>query len=220
MNNVKKYFVLNNCNALIAGGATGLGYEMAEGLLSVGCDVTIIGRTEERINSSANLLNDKYNSTCIGMTCDISDENSFLNVINHFASVNGDKLNIAINSAGFNIRNKIEDITLDEWESIQKVNLTGGFIFAKGVYPLLKNADFGRLINITSIFSKVSFPERASYSSSKGGLLQLTKTLAVEWADSKITVNCISPGPFLTDINKPVLDNPENYKASNNTNYA
>jgi NAD(P)-dependent dehydrogenase (short-subunit alcohol dehydrogenase family) len=134
-------------------------------------------------------------------------------VINHFASVNGDKLNIAINSAGFNIRNKIEDITLDEWESIQKVNLTGGFIFAKGVYPLLKNADFGRLINITSIFSKVSFPERASYSSSKGGLLQLTKTLAVEWADSKITVNCISPGPFLTDINKPVLDNPENYKA-------
>jgi len=213
MENEKNYFDLQNCTALIAGGATGLGYEMAEGLLSVGCNVIILGRTIERVKSSASALDDKYNSTCIGIPCDISDENSISDMLNKIVSENGDKLNIAINSAGFNIRNKIENVSIDEWESIQKINLTGAFLFSKGVYPLLNNADFGRLINVTSIFSKVSFPERISYSSSKGGLLQLTKTLAIEWANSNITVNCISPGPFLTDINKPVLDNPENYKA-------
>lgn len=185
---------------------------MAKGLLSSGCDVTIVGRTQKRVIEKANLLNDMFDSSCMGLVCDISNENSISNIINQISTLYGEKLNIAINSAGFNTRNRIEDVTLSEWESIQKINLTGGFLFAKGVYPLLKNADFGRLINITSIFSHVSFPERVSYSSSKGGLLQLTKTLALEWADSKITVNCISPGPFLTDINKPVLDNPENYK--------
>ena len=157
-------------------------------------------------------MNDKYNATCSGLVCDISNEISLSNMIDQVSSAYGNKLNIAINSAGFNIRNRIENVTLEEWESIQKVNLTGAFLFAKGVYALLKNADFGRLINITSIFSQVSYPERVSYSSSKGGLLQLTKSLAIEWADSKITVNSISPGPFLTDINKPVLDNPDNYR--------
>ena len=185
---------------------------MAKGLLSSGCDVTIIGRTENRVLKKAASLNDKFNSACKGLVCDISNENSMSNMISQISSAYEKKLSIAINSAGFNIRNRIEDVTLTEWEAIQKVNLTGAFLFAKMVYPLLKNAKFGRLINVTSIFSKVSFPERVSYSSSKGGLLQLTKTLAVEWADSNITVNCISPGPFLTEINRPVLDNPENYK--------
>jgi NAD(P)-dependent dehydrogenase (short-subunit alcohol dehydrogenase family) len=212
MRKTTNYFDLNKCSTLIAGGATGLGFEMAKGLLSVGCDVTIIGRTEERVKKSADILNEEYDSTCSGLKCDISDEKSLSNILERFSIENSGKLNVAINSAGFNIRNKIEDISLDEWESIQKVNSTGAFLFAKGVFPLLKNADFGRLINVASIFSQVSFPERVSYSSSKGSVLQLTKTLALEWADSRITVNSISPGPFLTDINKPVLDNPENYK--------
>ena len=185
---------------------------MSKGLLSSGCNVTIIGRSEKRVLEKANLLNDMYDSSCMGLVCDISNENSISEMIDQISALYEGKLSIAINSAGFNIRNRIENISLNEWESIQKINLTGGFLFAKGVYPLLKNANFGRLINITSIFSQVSFPERTSYSSSKGGLLQLTKTLALEWSDSKITVNSISPGPFLTDINKPVLDNPENYK--------
>ena len=82
MNNGKNYFDLQNCSALIAGGATGLGYEMAEGLLSVGCNVTIIGRSAERVKSSASELDAKYNSTCFGIRCDISDENSILDMMN------------------------------------------------------------------------------------------------------------------------------------------
>ena len=77
---------------------------------------------------------------------------------------------------------------------------------------LLKNADYGRIINITSIFSKVCYPERASYASSKGGLIQLTKTLALELSKFNITKNSISPGPMLTDINKKVLEDKINYE--------
>ena len=115
-------------------------------------------------------------------------------------------------SSGCNIRNPIQDITLEEWNKIISTNLTGAFLLAKYSYSLLKNSDFARLINITSIFSTVSFPDRTSYSSSKGGMLQLTKTLALELSDKNITVNSISPGPFLTEMNKKVLDNPKNYQ--------
>jgi len=214
-NKMKKqplYFDFSNCNALIAGGSTGLGKEMAKGLLSLGCNVIIFGTNEDRVKRIANSLNQSYDANCSGLKCDISNEDSINKMVNDSSLIFDDKINIAINSAGFNIRNKIENITLEEWESIQKVNLTGAFLFARAVYPKLINAKFGRLINITSIFSSVSFEERSSYSSSKGGLLQLTKTLAIEWAKSNITVNCISPGPFLTEINKAVLDNPDAYK--------
>jgi len=125
----------------------------------------------------------------------------------------GGSLNIAINTAGFNIRNPIQDISLDEWESIQRTNITGAFLFSRESFPLLKAADWGRLIHITSIFSSRSYPDRLSYATSKGAQLQLVRTLALEWATLGITVNGISPGPFLTEINKPVLDNPENYKS-------
>ena len=92
------------------------------------------------------------------------------------------KLNIAINLAGIHMRNPINKVSLEEWETVQRINLTGGFLFAKELYALLCNAEFGRLINLTSIFSSRSYKDRVSYSSSKGGLLQLTRTLAIEWA--------------------------------------
>ena len=110
MRKTTNYFDLNKCSTLIAGGATGLGFEMAKGLLSVGCDVTIIGRTEERVKKSADILNEEYDSTCSGLKCDISDEKSLSNILERFSIENSGKLNVAINSAGFNIRNKIEDI--------------------------------------------------------------------------------------------------------------
>ena len=206
------YFDFENCNAVIAGGGSGLGYEMAKGLLSYGCNVIIIGRNKSKLEKSVKKLNKISESFCDSVACDISDENSLNNAFQKIRNIFKNKLNIAINSAGFNIRNKITDVTLKEWQSIINVNLSGAFLFAREFYPILNNANFGRLINIASIFSSISFSDRSSYSSSKGGVLQLTKTLAIEWAKTKITVNSISPGPFLTDINKPVLDNPENYK--------
>ncbi len=86
------------------------------------------------------------------------------------------------------------------------------FLISKYSLDFLKKSKNGRLINFTSIFSSVSFEGRTPYASSKGGLLLLTKTLALEWAKHKITVNSISPGPFLTELNLPVLKDKKNYR--------
>ena len=211
MSDYQNIFNLSDCTAVVAGGASGLGLEMSKALLSHGCKVAIVGRTEERVSIVSEKLSQEYNNNCLGVVNDISNEKSIDDIVEVVSNTYNGKLNIAINSAGINVRNPITKVTLSEWEEIQKVNLTGAFLFAKGLFPLLLDSDFARLINITSIFSSRSFAGRVSYASSKGGLLQLTRTLAIEWADYSITVNSISPGPFLTDLNKPLLENPEQY---------
>jgi NAD(P)-dependent dehydrogenase (short-subunit alcohol dehydrogenase family) len=121
----------------------------------------------------------------------------------------GGQLNIAVNSGGTNIRNPIDQISLAEFEAVQRTNITGAFLFARTVHPYLKRAGWGRLIHITSIFSSRSFPGRTSYASSKGALLQLTRTLALEWATEGVTVNAISPGPIATEMMRPVIEDPQ-----------
>ena len=207
-----KYFDFTGSYALIVGGATGLGKEISRALLQNGCEIIIASRNQENLNSTKKELTESYGGTVHTISFDIMNENSVKEMIHETSEIVSGKLNIVVNSSGCNIRNPIQDITLEEWNKIISTNLTGAFLLAKYSYSLLKNSDFGRLINITSIFSTVSFPDRNSYSSSKGGMLQLTKTLALEWADKNITVNSISPGPFLTEMNKKVLDNPKNYQ--------
>ena len=205
-----KIFNFSGATALIAGGATGLGANMAEALLENGAEVIIASRSEGKVQAKVKELKSK--GKCHGRVLDLQKEASVQEMVDYVQSSLGGKLNIVINSSGINVRNPVEDIALSEWEDIQRTNITGAFLLSKAVLPLLRNADYGRLINITSIFSSRSFPHRLSYAVSKGGLLQLTRTLALEWAQYGITVNSISPGPFLTEINKPVLSNPENYK--------
>lgn len=206
-------FDFSGATALIVGGATGLGFVMAEALLAHGATVCISSRAEEKVKNGARELASHHDGRCVGIAADITNESSVKQLIDRLGAQFKGKLNIAINSAGTNIRNPIESISLEEWESIQRINMTGAFIFSKAIFPLLKTAGWGRLINITSIFSTRSFPHRLSYAVSKGGLLQLTRTLALEWAPYGITVNAVSPGPFMTEINRPVLDNPQNYAA-------
>lgn len=185
---------------------------MAEGLLVHGGEVCIASRSEERVGTRARELADRFEGRCVGLIVDVRDESSMTRLAERVGERFGGALNIAIYSVGSNVRNPIEKVSLTEWESVQRTNSTGGFLFAKGIFPLLKNAKWGRLINVTSIFSSRSYPHRTSYAASKGALMQLTRTLALEWAPFGITVNSISPGPFLTEINRPVLADPDNYR--------
>lgn len=207
-----RLFDFREATALVAGGASGLGLVMAEGLLAHGARVGIVSRAEDKVQARARELADRFTDRCFGLCADIADERSVARLIEQVGERFNGSLNIAVNSAGINLRNPIEKISLEEWESVQRVNSTGGFLFARGVFPLLKSARWGRLINVASLFASRSFPNRASYAASKGALLQLTRTLSLEWAPYGITVNAISPGPFLTEINKPVLVDPDNYK--------
>jgi NAD(P)-dependent dehydrogenase (short-subunit alcohol dehydrogenase family) len=198
---VAKPFDFSGAAAVVLGGATGLGRAMAEGLAEHGAAVCVTSRASDKARAAADAI-----------AADVRSEAS----VRELAALLADRfpggLNVAVNCAGINLRNPIEDIALSEWEDIQRVNITGAFLFAREMAPLLKRAGWGRLINTASIFASRSFPGRTSYASSKGALLQLTRTLAIEWAGHGVTANTISPGPFITEMTRPVLDKPEAYK--------
>ena len=116
---------------------------------------------------------------------------------------------ILINNAGINIRRELTQFTLDEWNRVMSSNVTSAFLMSRAFVPHMKGRGYGRVINMTSIMSHVSLPGRTAYSASKSALLGMTKALALELAPEQITVVAISPGPFATEMNIPLLQNPE-----------
>ena len=205
-------FNLDGTNSLIIGGASGLGFEAAKILYLYGSNVIICGRNLTKLKKSQiKIKKNTFNNTISFFQADITKQKNINNLHNYVEKSFDGKLNILINSAGINIRDKITDISIKDWNEVINTNLTGVMFSTQKLIKLLKNAEYGRIINITSIFSRVTYPDRASYASSKGGLIQLTKTLALELAEFNITANSISPGPMLTDINKKVLEDKTNY---------
>lgn len=202
-------FDFSGATAVVVGGASGLGRAMAEGLASHGARICIVARQEEKARRAADAITELGGGACVACAADVESERSVLALGEAVDRAFEGRVNIAVNCAGINVRNPIEKIALSEWEQVQRVNATGAFLFSRTMYPRLKAAGWGRLIHITSIFATRTFADRVSYASSKGALLQLTRTLAVEWAADHITVNAISPGPFATEMMQPVLEDPE-----------
>jgi NAD(P)-dependent dehydrogenase (short-subunit alcohol dehydrogenase family) len=118
-------------------------------------------------------------------------------------------LHILVNNAGINIRGPIEWLTESDWDAVLDTNLKGPWLCCRAVAPVMKRQKWGRVINVSSMLGEISLPERTPYCASKGGLTLLTKTLALEWARDGICVNAICPGPFATEINTPLLNDPE-----------
>jgi gluconate 5-dehydrogenase len=205
-------FDFTGATAVVLGGATGLGHAMAEALAAHGAAVCITSRTAERATRAAAALSEQFGRPCYGLAADAASEDSVNRLRDQVVGLFGGRVNIAIDSAGIIVRNPIDKISLEEFEAVQRVNITGAFLFARAMHPLLRTAGWGRLINVASIFGSRSMPFRTSYATSKGAMLQLTRTLAIEWAAEQITVNTISPGPFITDLTRPLLDNPEAYR--------
>jgi NAD(P)-dependent dehydrogenase (short-subunit alcohol dehydrogenase family) len=108
-----------------------------------------------------------------------------------------------------NIRKPLTEFSLAEWNTVIGTNLTSAFLMCRSFVPHMAGRGYGRVINVTSTMSHVSLPDRSAYSASKAGLLGLTKALALELAAERITVNGISPGPFATDMNRPLIEDPD-----------
>jgi NAD(P)-dependent dehydrogenase (short-subunit alcohol dehydrogenase family) len=193
--------------ALITGASKGLGRAMALALAGAGARLALVSRNQEQLQSVAQEVRAAGAEAEI-FPGDVTDEEQVKRVerevIGRFGPVH-----ILINNAGINIRKTMTEFTLDDWRAVLDTNLTGAFLICRAFVPHMKGQGYGRILNLTSIMSHVALGGRTAYCASKTGLLGFTKALALELAAEKITVNGISPGPFATEMNTPILQNPE-----------
>lgn len=199
-------FDLTGKTALITGASRGLGQQFARALASAGADVAITSRTRNSLESfSAEVESLGRRAACVEL--DIRDQASIQSAVADAIDQLG-HLDILINNAGCNIRKPAVDVSWDDWNTILDTNLRGSFFVAQAVARHMIPRQYGRVVNIGSVTCVAGYAGLAPYGASRGGVKQMTMSLAHDWGPHGITVNCLAPGWFKTQQNRALYEDP------------
>jgi 2-deoxy-D-gluconate 3-dehydrogenase len=193
-------FDLTGRVAIVTGGNGGIGFGIARGLARAGARVVVAARNAEKSNAAVRDLR-AIGSDALAISVDVTDERSVAALVSATMKHCG-RIDILVNNAGINIRKPPQDLALDEWQQVMDTNLTSAFLCSRSAYPHMKKAGGGKIINIGSMMSIFGASFTPAYGASKGGIVQLTKSLAVAWAGDNIQVNAVLPGWIDTDLTR------------------
>jgi 2-deoxy-D-gluconate 3-dehydrogenase len=193
-------FDLGGKVAIVTGGNGGIGLGMARGLAEAGAGIAIVGRNEAKSVAAVTELKQR-GATAISVTADVTDKAAVTDMVERVRRELG-RIDILVNNAGINIRKSPHALDLEEWDSVIKTNLTSAFLCWQAVYPAMKAAGGGKIINIGSMMSIFGASFAPAYAASKGGIVQFTRSCAVAWAADNIQANAVLPGWIDTNLTK------------------
>lgn len=191
-------FDLSGRVAAVTGGNGGIGLGMARGLAQAGASIAVLGRNKTKSEDAVAQLS-ALGATAFAVEADVGEPEQIESAISQVIAQAG-RLDILVNNAGTNIRKRPEELSVEEWHIVMDTNVTSAFLFSKAAYPHMKALGGGKILNNGSMMSLFGTPWAPAYASSKGAMVQLTKSLATAWAADNIQVNCFLPGWIDTEL--------------------
>ena len=204
---MKNYFDVAGKYAVVTGASSGLGRQFALCLAEQGCNVAIAARRVERLEEVKKEV-EAYGVKCLVLPCDVTDTEQIRNSVDKVVKEFG-RIDILINNAAASFATPVVETTDDQWYNVMKTNVDGVFFFAREVGKVMIAQNYGKIINIGSLGSYIGLEESSVYCSTKGGVIQLSKTMAIELGPYHIQVNCLAPGYFITPMTQPFYDDPK-----------
>ena len=198
-------FNLEGKNAFVSGASRGLGRQFANALAKAGANIVITSRTLETLETTKQEI-EALGRKCIEIEMEVLKEDSIVNAVKRAEAELG-PISILVNNAGCNIRKPALEVTWKDWETVVDTNLKGAFFLAKEIAKGMTERGYGRIVNIGSVTSVAGYAGLGPYGASRGGIKQLTMSLAHDWGDKGVTVNCLAPGWFKTEQNAKLFEN-------------